>query len=320
MSEPASLRARMRAAAVGLIAGLDEHQRALCRLPFADQGRCRFTYLPRSRPGVCLADLDRPGHKAAQRLLATGLSPSAYAQAAAVMALEEVLDRREGWRRGRHANDYWVVIFGDPAGSEPWAWRWEGHHLSVSVTIDGAEIFVAPLFLGAHPARVSVAGWPVIRPFGVEEDLAHTLLEAMRPAARGLAVVASSAPSDIRSSTLPSVLGQITPLGVGAGQMDPASRALLEQLTTVYLSRLPEDMAVREATGLPDSDLHFAWEGPIRQGSGHYYRIQAEGLLIEYDNTSHDANHVHTVLRRPGRDFGGQGSSAGWAGPAADHE
>ena len=36
--------------------------------------------------------------KAAHRLLATALSPPAYAQAMAVIALEEVLDRREGWR------------------------------------------------------------------------------------------------------------------------------------------------------------------------------------------------------------------------------
>ena len=28
-------------------------------------------------------------------------------------------------------------------------------------------------------------------------------------------------------------------------------------------------------------------------------------LLIEYDNTSSDGNHAHTVLRRPRSDFGG---------------
>ena len=69
--------------------------------------------------GVPLADLDRAARKAAHRLLATGLSPHAYAQAMTIMALEEVLDRPEGWQRGRHSNDYWVVVFGDPGEDEP---------------------------------------------------------------------------------------------------------------------------------------------------------------------------------------------------------
>jgi hypothetical protein len=48
----------------------------------------------------------------------------------------------------------------------------------------------------------------------------------------------------------------------------------------------------------------FAWEGSSRPGAGHYYRIQAPGLLIEYNNTSHGADHPHTVWRQPAGDFG----------------
>jgi len=296
----------MRAAALALVAGLDEQQRAVVCLPFADTTtRHRFTYLPRPRPGVCLADLDRAGRKAAHRLLATALSPSAYAQAVTVMALEEILDRREGWRRGRHSSDFWVVVFGDPARDERWAWRWEGHHLPISLTIDGQEVFPTPLFLGAHPATVSVAGRPVIRPLGMEEDLARALMDAMGPVARSLAVVADTAPPDIRSSTRPLVADRIAPLGVGAAQLDPVSRALLVQLAAVYLGRLPDELAAREAAVLRGTELHFAWEGPLQPGCGHYYRVQGGDLLIEYDNTSNGANHAHTVLRRRQRDFGG---------------
>jgi len=35
----------------------------------------------------------------------------------------------------------------------------------------------------------------------------------------------------------------------------------------------------------------------------HYYRVQGDDLLIEYD-TMDDGNHQHTVLRRPRSDFG----------------
>lgn len=32
--------------------------------------------------------------------------------------------------------------------------------------------------------------------------------------------------------------------------------------------------------------------------------MQGDDLLIEYDNTTDDGNHAHTVLRRPDSDFG----------------
>jgi hypothetical protein len=41
----------------------------------------------------------------------------------------------------------------------------------------------------------------------------------------------------------------------------------------------------------------------VRSSARHYYRIQGDDLLIEYDTTS-DGNHAHTVLRRPRSDFG----------------
>ncbi len=305
MAEYAPLPAAMRAAALALLAGFDDRQRSAACLPFADTTRHRFTYLPRPRPGVCLADLDRDGRKAAHRLLATALSPSGYAQAAAIMASEEVLDRHEGWRRGRHSNDFWIAVFGDPARDECWAWRWEGHHLSVSLTLDGQQVHPTPLFLGAHPATVSAAGHHVLRPLGPEEDLARALMDAMGPDARRLAIVADAAPADIRSSIRPRITAPIVPAGVGIAHLNPVSRTLLDQLIAVYLSRLAGELARRETAWLTGAELTFAWEGPLRPGTGHYYRIQGRDLLIEYDNTADGANHAHTVLRHPAHDFGG---------------
>ena len=130
-------------------------------------------YRPRRRPGASIAGISETPRKAAHRLLATGLSEHAYAQAMAIIALEEVLDRREhGRARGRHSNDYWVSVFGDPAEDVPWAWRFEGHHLSVTMTGAGDQISPAPVFFGANPACVSYAGWPVSRPLAPEEDSA----------------------------------------------------------------------------------------------------------------------------------------------------
>ncbi|HEY2575776.1 MAG TPA: DUF3500 domain-containing protein [Streptosporangiaceae bacterium] len=305
MHEHVTIQAAMRSAAIRFLDGLDERQRSDAFLPFTDSARRWFTYLPRPRAGVCLADLNSGERKAARRLLATALSPSGYAQATAIMALEEVLDRCEGWRRGRHDHDYWIAVFGDPARDDSWAWRWEGHHLSVSLTLDGNQVHPTPLFFGAHPATVRVAGERVLRPLGPEEDLARALMEAMGPQARRQAIVAGTAPSDIRSSTSPVITAPITPAGVGMTLLNQVSKGLLGRLVAVYLSRLAGELAARETTRLAGTEMFFAWEGPLRPEAGHYYRIQGPGLLIEYDNTANDANHAHTVLRYPAHDFGG---------------
>lgn len=50
-------------------------------------------------------------------------------------------------------------------------------------------------------------------------------------------------------------------------------------------------------------NFSFAWAGSLEPGRGHYYRIQGPMLLIEYDNTQNNANHVHAVERDLDNDF-----------------
>jgi hypothetical protein len=287
------------------------------QLPVATRGfdaeaeRLWIEYRPEPRPGLILADLGLEARKAAHRLLATALSPPAFAQAMTVIALEEVLDRREHGVKNRHSEDYKVIVFGEP-GDDRWAWRFEGHHLSVTMTVVDGVISPAPVFLGANPARIDLAGRPLLRPLGIEEDLGRELLLAMAPRTRNRAVVRDDAPYDVHSSWRATA----HPLALGVPRRDlrPGERDLLDQLVGIYLGRLPEEMAAALAKDL--SELHFAWEGPPGPGVRHYYRIQADDLLIEFDNTTDDGNHAHTVLRRPRGDFGGDILAAHHAGPA----
>jgi hypothetical protein len=219
---------QMRRAATTLLQQLDDDQLALARLRFADDAARRWLeYRPEPRPGACLATLSLAGRKAAHRLLATALSDRAFAQAMAIVALEEVLDRREQGALHRHIGDYWVAVFGDPGGDEPWSWRFEGHHLSVTMTVLGAAVSPAPVFLGANPARVSCAGRTVSRPLAPEEDLGRALLDALDSRDRGLAIVADEAPADIRTATRPRAQPELHPLGVAAASLGPTPRALL---------------------------------------------------------------------------------------------
>lgn len=302
----------MRSAALAWLDRLPEPLRERAHRPLTDERLRWLEYRPSGRPGVCLTELDPAARKAAHRLLATGLSSHAYAQAMTIIALEEVLDRQEGWRRGRHSNDYWVVVYGQPGDPDqpPWAWRFEGHHLSVTMTVTGARVLPAPVFLGANPAAVRYGDRTVLRPLAAEEDLARELLAAMHPAGRAAAVVAARPPADIRSGPRPAVPDRISPLGVPGHHLPRVARELLAELTTGYLARLPEPLSAGLAARLDSRELHFAWEGSTQPGLGHYYRIQGPDLLIEYDNAETGANHAHTVLRHPQSDFGGDALAA----------
>jgi hypothetical protein len=270
-------------------------------LPFEDDAHRRWIeYRPRPRPGMSLAALGRTGRKAAHRLLATALRPHAFAQATVIMALEEVLDRQEDYRRGRHSDDYWVAVFGTPGAGERWAWRFEGHHLSVTVTLDGDRVSPAPVFFGANPLNVRYGERPVVYPLEPEEALGWQLLRAVPTPLLPQVLLRPAAPPDIYSG--PRAQVPAMPAGITADQLPDGARDSLAELVSVYLDRLPPDLA--PAVDL--DRLSFAWEGAPEPGAGgrYYYRVQGPDLLIEYDNTADDLNHAHTVLRRPGSDFG----------------
>jgi hypothetical protein len=307
---------QMATLAAELLGSLTGEQRAQAAHDFGDDGARRWLeYRPEPRPGLCLAQTSRATRKTAHRLLASALSEHAFAQAMAIISLEEVLDRRERGALGRHSSDYWVAVFGDPQNAAaPWSWRFEGHHLSVTMTIAGGQVSPAPLFLGANPARVTYAGRVVSRPLGPEEDLALALLDALSPAARDAAIVGPAAPEDIRSERDARAPERIEPAGVAASGLGPTARAALSQLIAVYLDRLPPSLAAREAERGAAGELYFAWEGPVAPGTRHYYRVQGDDLLIEYDHTEPDGNHAHTVLRRPRSDFGADVLAAHWHG------
>jgi len=267
--------------------------------------RRSWTYLPGQRTGAALVDLDRGGAKAVMHLLAAGLSPHAFAQAAMVMAFEDVLDEREAGRRGRHRGDYWIAVYGTP-GEPPWGWRLEGHHLSVNWTLaEDGNLRATPLFIGANPARVTDGNVTVLAPLAREEQLAVALLQALDADQRSQAVLPGDVPGDILSGNAASVdsLGnmdkELQTAGVALSDLGGKAADLAGDLVAAYTGRLPAGLPANAGAG-----ARFAWAGGTADGEPRYYRLQAPALLIEFDNTQTGANHVHSVVRRPGGDFG----------------
>jgi hypothetical protein len=97
------------------------------------------------------------------------------------------------------------------------------------------------------------------------------------------------------------------PKGLPAARMTAPQRQVLAALIRQYIDRMPEEIAVIEASKLAGAALdgvHFAWAGSFERRRPHYYRLQGPRFLVEYDNIQNDANHIHSVWRDPEGDFG----------------
>ena len=97
------------------------------------------------------------------------------------------------------------------------------------------------------------------------------------------------------------------PAGLGLGDMSPEQRALAMRLIETYARNMRAEIAEHELRAIRDAGLeriHFAWAGPIDPARPHYYRLHGPTVLIEYDNTQNDANHIHSVWHDPRNSFG----------------
>jgi hypothetical protein len=291
---------------------LDAGQRDVASFRFDDPERTNWAYVPQRRAGIPLRDMSPQQRAAAFGVLATGLSERGTRVARGVIELEGTLRELEGfpWVPRRDPGLYYLALFVGPGGSgdaPPWGWRFEGHHLSVNVTELGPHgQVVAPLFVGANPARVPTGPQQGHRLLAAEEDLAFELLRMLDPRQRARATIAAQTFGDIVSGTDPTVASMAF-AGLSAAEMTVDQQRQLRRLLELYAGRMADSSASRqlrriEAAGF--ERLHFAWAGATQPGEPHYYRIHGPTVLVEYDNTQNGANHIHTVWRDLDGDFG----------------
>jgi hypothetical protein len=303
--------AQMAAAASDYLAALSVDQRARGMFALDSDERLRFHFIPPEsypRNGVTLREMDEGQRALAHDFLKTGLSQRGYMSASQIMELEDVLLAIEGGgRMARDREEYYFSVFGIPAEGGTWAWRFEGHHLSLHFSVvEGAVVSSAPGFWGANPAEVREGPQRGVRPLGDREDAARVLLESLDRSQREVAIVADEAPRDIVTGAELEI-DRLSPVGVRATDLSASQRGLLMDLIGTYLSVMAEDIANDRLSSLRAAGLDgigFAWAGEVERGQPHYYRVQGPTFLIEYDNTQNNANHIHSVWRDFDGDFG----------------
>jgi len=299
-------------AAQAFLGTLPEEQRRQATYPFADEERFNWHFVPRDRKGLPLRDMNEGQRKAAMSLLRTALSEQGMGKAKEIMELEVILKALEGLPPGndrRHPEKYYFTVFGTPAVAEVWGWRVEGHHLSLNfTTATGKVVAQTPAFMGANPAIVPTGPQQGKRILRQEADLGFALLDSFTPEQLQKTVITETAPNEIVTGNSRKAMLQ-APEGIHYAEMTPGQQKMLRQLLEVYLGNYRPELAAdlrRKVEQAGMGQLHFAWAGhrTPETGKAYYYRIHSPVLLIEYDNSQTNANHVHTVVRDLTNDFG----------------
>jgi hypothetical protein len=299
------------AAARAFLASLPEDLRARTRYAMESDERQNWHFVPKTRQGASLLDLDDEQAELLGPLLATALSPEGLLLARGVIKHENILRDVETARgieaTRRDPGLYYTTVFGEPAMRAPWAWRFEGHHLSLNVTqVPGHPPLIGPVFVGANPATVPSGPQAGLRLLAGEEDLGRALVTLLPEARRRIALIRETAFADIVTGNDREV--KLETQGLPARDMNESERKALRDLIELYVARFAGD-AGREVLARLDragfENVRFAWAGGLKAGQPHYYRVHGPTLLIEYDNTQNGANHIHTVYRDLERDFGG---------------
>lgn len=306
-------RENMSSAAQKFLQTLSTAQKQKAQFDFTDDERFHWHYVPMDRKGIPLRELDTGQREAALALLRLALSDSGYSKALSVVQLENVLREVEGRSVNddyRHSGKYYFSVFGNPSADKIWGWRFEGHHVAFNFSSKNGKLFSGtPSFLGSNPAIVLAGPEKGKQILKNETEAGLGLLNALDPDQQSKAVIQIKAPSEIITGN--SRVAMISdPKGILYSELRPSQQKLLLELLSIYIQRYTKMLAMAmmndiEKAGL--ENLRFAWAGEKATGPGHphYYRIQGPTIIIEYDNTQNNANHVHTVVRDLKNDFGG---------------
>jgi hypothetical protein len=314
---------KMAEAARGLLGSLNAKQLGTLHRAFGDE-RFIWDWLPgepRPRVGVRLLHMNDDQQAWVMALIDAALDSRAARQVNETRQLERILRQFEKMSEEvifvvRDPEQFWVAVFGEPGGKEPWGWGITGHHISIHFTVvDGDLVGPWPLFIGAEPSTVkfTVEHAPPVgfRNLAEEEDMARALLASFSAEQKACAVLQREIPWDLlthsagHNTRLPD--RTLLPTGLPYSEMTGEQRQQLVALIRHYATRPSAEVAEivwRKIERAGFDEISFAWIGTEERGKGHYYNIVAPTFMIEYDNVQHDANHLHTLWRDFTNDFG----------------
>ena len=291
------------------LSSLTPELQAKAQYSFADAERFNWNFVPIKRNGLTFYDFSENQRSAAMALLKSSLSQQGFEKATSIVALESILKVVE--KRGaddfyRDPMNYHFTIFGTPEAHNPWGWRFEGHHISLNFTcVNGDIVSSLPSFFGSNPSIVPEGKDKGLQVLRQETELGFALVNSFSASQLKTVRISETAPAELITGNVPKA-NTLSPEGLPYREMNAGQQKIMLQLLDTYVKNYAfgfRETFMEKIKKAGIENLTFVWAGSLNPGAGHYYRIQGPMLLIEYDNTQNNANHVHTMVRDLNDDF-----------------
>ncbi len=247
-----------------LLKTLNQNELQLVNYQFEDSLRTNWTNLPvglAKRPGIKYGDLSEESKIRFHHILTTLFSSQGYLKTTSIMNLDDILNvvyetayerrlitdevieeiRNLNW----NLNNYFLSIWGAPNMIEPWGLKFEGHHISINLSVVGNDYSLTPLFLGTDPAEVTITKYAGLRVLSKEEDYGILLINSLSVEQKANATLSQEVPGDI--ITNPSSTQRIDDYyGIKASSLTIDQKNILEFLIKEFINNLEHDKAYEE--------------------------------------------------------------------------
>jgi Protein of unknown function (DUF3500) len=287
---------------VAFLSSLQPEQAVAARFPLDGDVQRNWNYFGIGgyiKPGFRLEQMNALQKERAWDMLATILSERGLQKARDVMSLQQVVMDNGDGATLRGPERFSLAIFGDPTAASRWAIRLEGHHLSLTYTIEKDRLVgVTPSSFSVNPNRVQSGRFAGLNTLKREDTFARRLA------------------ADLSSDVKRQVFFQERPFGnilasagreksltkrVGApvSSLVSAQRDLVLQITDSYTAEhlvAPFAAAVTSRLSAGMDTAHFAFAGSTTVGESAYYRLQGDRFLIEFATVDSAAQHLHTIF------------------------
>jgi Protein of unknown function (DUF3500) len=283
---------------------LSSQESEAARFPFGGEVQAAWNFMGAGgfiKPGLRLEQMSETQKTGAWDMLSAVLSPRGIEKVRDVMALQQVLIEMGSSPNARSTERYSFAIFGEPAADQTWAFRLEGHHLSLTFNVANDQLTgVTPSSFSVNPNRVDNGGpRNGLITLKREDDLARKLAADLTGPVKDRAMFMPEPFRNVRA-----LAGREQPFetreGVPVADLGTAQRDLVIEITDAYTA---EHLAAPFASAVTDriragddASTHFAFAGATEVGKPAYYRIHGDHVLIEFASVDDAAQHLHTVF------------------------
>ncbi|HXJ89245.1 MAG TPA: DUF3500 domain-containing protein [Candidatus Binatia bacterium] len=273
-----------------------------------------------ARQGICFADMNDRQREAAFGLMRASLSTQGFELTRNIMRLNETLAELSGDHDFLGEWLYYMQIYGKPSATEPWGWKFEGHHAIINYFVLGDQVVMTPLFIGSEPVKATSGKYAGIEILQKEQHDGLEWLKTLPEAQQKKAILnfSKTGNNNLTEAFKDNVV--IDYAGLRTNELAGPTRQRLRDLIHLYVSNMDDSHA---RVKMDEVDHHldntwFTWIGGVQPDSVFYYRVQSPVILIEFDHQrpanlrkfAADPNrptqqHIHCVVRTPnGNDYG----------------